>query len=136
MSIKINPYPIQVRYVDCDMAGHVNNAIYFSYFENARVHYFGQLFGVDRDWETEGILLRTNEIEYFSPIYLTDEPLIELYIVSIGTKSFTVGYEIRVNNELRTIGKSVIVCFNSKEKKTYVIPEKDRYILEQLKRNL
>ena len=133
--MKINTYPIQIRYVDCDMAGHVNNAIYFSYFENARVHYFGQLFGADRDWETEGIILRTNEIEYFSPIYLTDEPFIELYIESIGTKSFTVGYEIRVNDELRTIKKSVIVCFNSQEKTTYVIPEKDRYLLQQLKRN-
>ncbi len=133
--MKINPYPIQVRYVDCDMAGHVNNAIYLNYFENARVYYLGKLLGTDRDWENEGIILRTNEIEYFSPIYLTDEPIIELFVESIGTKSFTLCYEVRVNDELRTIGKSVIVCFNHQEKKSYIIPEKDRYLLQQLIRN-
>lgn len=130
----IEPYPIQVRYIDCDMAGHVNNAVYFSYFENARVHYFGQLFGVNRDWNEEGMIIRTHEIEYLAPIYLIDKPIVEIYIESIGTKSYTIGYEVRVGNELRTIGKSVVVCYNAKTKSSYEIPEKDKELLEQLKR--
>lgn len=132
--MEIDPYPIQVRYVDCDMAGHVNNAIYFSYFENARMHYFGKLFGKERDWKKEGIILRTNEIEYLSPIYLLEEPLIEIYIESIGTKSYTIGYEVRVGNELRTIGRSTVVCYDAIEKQSYEITEKDKLLLEQLKR--
>lgn len=132
--MEIDAYPIQIRYVDCDMAGHVNNAVYFSYFESARVYYLARLFGADRDWQEEGIVLRTNEIEYLSPIYLEDKPQIEVYVEAIGSKSFTLGYEIRVGNELRTIGKSVIVCYNSRTRESYEISEKDKNLLQQLKR--
>lgn len=133
-SMEISPYPIQVRYVDCDMAGHVNNAIYLSYFENARVHYLSKLFGSDRDWKEKGIVLRTNEIEYIAPIYLEDKPLVEVYVESIGKKSYTLGYEIRVGNELRTIGKSVIVCYNAVTKLSYEVSDEDKELLEKLKR--
>jgi acyl-CoA thioester hydrolase len=116
------------------MAGHVNNAIYFSYFENARIHYLGTLFGEHRNWQEEGIILRTNEIEYFAPIYLEDKPTIEVYVESIGSKSYTLVYEVRVGNELKTIGKSVVVCYNSLAKMTYELSNEDRALLEKLKR--
>jgi len=132
--MEIDPYPIQIRFSDCDMMGHVNNAVYLTYFENARVHYFGKLFGPERDWKTEGMILRTNEIEYLSPVYLHDQPFVELYVETIGTKSFTVGYEMRVNNELKTIGKSVLVCYNSIERTAVPITEKSRELLQLLKR--
>ena len=80
------------------------------------------------------MILRTNEVEYLSPVYLHDQPFVELYVEAIGTKSFTVGYEIRVNNELKTIGKSVLVCYNSVEKTATLLTEKSRELLQLLKR--
>ena len=47
----IQPANIQVRFSDLDVLGHVNNTIYFSYFELARVHYFRELLGIDWDWQ-------------------------------------------------------------------------------------
>ena len=44
----IKPAKISVRFADCDMMGHVNNAVYLSYFEEARMHYFAQM--VDENW--------------------------------------------------------------------------------------
>lgn len=41
----IKPVEIQVRFADLDVMGHVNNSVYLSYFEMARVHYFGELLG-------------------------------------------------------------------------------------------
>ena len=35
--------PIEVRYGDFDVQGHVNNVRYFTYFEQARVEFFSQL---------------------------------------------------------------------------------------------
>jgi acyl-CoA thioester hydrolase len=41
----IEPAKIQVRLTDIDILGHVNNAIYLSYFEMTRIHYFNELVG-------------------------------------------------------------------------------------------
>ena len=40
--MKIKPAEIQVRFADIDVLGHVNNAIYLSYFEMTSVHYFNE----------------------------------------------------------------------------------------------
>jgi acyl-CoA thioester hydrolase len=37
--------PIQIRFVDIDAFGHVNNAVFASYYEMARVAYFDQVLG-------------------------------------------------------------------------------------------
>lgn len=132
--IEIDPFPIQIRFSDCDMMGHINNAVYLQYFEIARVYYFRILFGEKRDWKTNGMIVRTNEIEYLSPIHLDDHPIVELYVESIGNKSFTINYEIRVENELKTIGKSILVWYNSEEKVSMPIPKEIRNALETLKR--
>jgi acyl-CoA thioester hydrolase len=130
----ISAAKIQVRFSDCDMMGHVNNAIYLSYFEMARIHYFQYLVGTDRDWKREGVLLRTNEVEYLKPVLLNDEPEITVFTEHIGTKSFTVGYELHVNQELRTRGRSVLVCYNSVENTTIEVSESLRNALEKIRK--
>jgi acyl-CoA thioester hydrolase len=132
--MKIEPAKIQVRFSDCDMMGHVNNAVYLSYFEMARIYYFGILLAKDRDWKKEGVLLRKNEVEYLRPVLLHDIPEITVYLDHIGTKSFSVAYELKVNGELRTIGKSVLVCYNSIENKTFEITDELRHSLEKLRK--
>ena len=132
--MRIEPAKIQVRFSDCDMMGHVNNAIYLSYFEMARIYYFGMLLAKDRDWKREGVLLRKNEVEYLKPVLLHDVPEISVYLDHIGTKSFTVAYELKVNNELRTKGKSVLVCYNSIENKSFEVPIELRLALEKLRK--
>lgn len=132
--MKIEPAKIQVRFSDCDMMGHVNNAVYFSYFEMARIYYFGALLANDRDWKKDGVLLRKNEVEYLKPVLLHDVPEISVFLENIGSKSFTVAYELRVDNELRTIGKSVLVCYNSIENKTFEVTEELRSALEKIRK--
>jgi acyl-CoA thioesterase FadM len=47
-----------------------------------------------------------------------------VFLIQLGIKSFTLGYEISVNNQLVTKGSSVLVGFNSKTQSTIEIPEK------------
>lgn len=110
----IKPIKIQVRFADCDMMGHVNNAVYLSYFEQSRMFSFAQLLGTEWDYQKQGILLVKNEIVYLKPIFLHDNPEISLHLIEIGEKSFTFGYEVKVDGELRTTGSSKLVCFDFK----------------------
>ncbi len=133
--MKIHPAKIQVRYVDLDVLGHVNNSVYFSYFEMARVQYFGQVLGKDWDWETNGVILVKNWAEYIKPVLLADQPEITIYVDKIGSKSFDLSYELRVKDGLYTTGGSTMVAFDAKAAKTIEIPAEMRKFLEQLKRN-
>ena len=129
----IHPPEIQIRFVDIDVMGHVNNAVYLSYFEYTRVYYFEKLLGQNWDWGKNGILLIKNEVEYLKPILLNDKPQVEMFIGKIGNKSFTFHYEIRVNNVLYTRALSVMVSYNAIDKKTIQIPDEMKKSFSLLK---
>ncbi|MFM7637212.1 MAG: acyl-CoA thioesterase, partial [Crocinitomicaceae bacterium] len=114
----IDPFKVQIRFADIDVMGHVNNAVYLSYFEMARVHYFKQILSENWDWQNDGVLLVRNEVDYLVPIFLHDTPEIKINVEHIGSKSFTLNYKIIVGNKLVTRGKSIMVCFNNMEKST------------------
>lgn len=128
----IEPAKIQVRFSDLDVLGHVNNTIYLSYFEMARVHYFKEMVGEQWDWRKLGFVLAKNEIEYFKSVLLQHEPLIYVFAEHIGSKSFTLGYELVVDNEIFAKGKSVQVCFDASTQQSIIIPEKMRIALQSI----
>lgn len=128
----IKPAVINVRFRDCDMMGHVNNAVYLSYFEQTRMHYFGQILGVKWDYNTQGMILVKNELTYLKPIHLEDKVEIFLHLVEIGNKSFTFGYKVMVDNTLCTTGSSTLVCFDFKQGKSVPIYPEFKLAMEKL----
>ena len=126
---------IQVRFSDLDILGHVNNVIYLSYFEMARIHYFTALVGPNWDWLKEGVVLVKNDVEYHVPILLHDEPKIFLFVTEIRNKSFSLAYQIMINEKLHTTGGSTLVCFNSTIQKAIAIPPIMREGLSKLTQN-
>lgn len=129
-----NSYPIHIRFNDIDAYGHVNNAIYLTYFEEGRSQYFRDKVGEHWDWQNEGILLARNEIDYKLPILLSDEARIEIWISAFGNKSADIAYRIikKAKDEwvTCTTGKSVIVCFNYSKQQTIAVPETWREIFK------
>lgn len=130
----IQPAKIQVRFADIDVMGHVNNAVYLSYFEMTRVHYFQELLGLTWDWKAHGVLLVRNEIDYIKPILIQHVPEITMFLEEIGSKSIRLSYEVKVNGELYTKGASVMVTFDSIANKTIPVPEEMKVAMEKLKR--
>ena len=119
--------PIQIRFSDCDMLQHVNNAIYLQYFETARINFFRKELP-NWDWKEEGIILLKNTIEYKIPLYLTDDCFIEIETTHIGSKSFTLSYRVVVKKDsnviLKTFGQSTLVCYNFLKKESIILPKK------------
>lgn len=128
-----SPVKIQVRFIDIDAMGHVNNAVYLSYFENARMYFFNDLLGEDWDWSRDGFILLNNEIQYLKPVFLKDEPEISVAVEKIGNKSFTLSYQLKVKDELRCIGSSVLVGYDNVIHSSILIPERMKAKLEQVK---
>ena len=119
--------PIQIRFSDCDMLQHVNNAIYLQYFETARINFFKHELP-NWDWQEKGIILLKNTVEYKVPLYLTDICSIEIETTHVGSKSFTLAYKVIVKNGsnviLKTFGESTLVCYNFLKKESIILPKK------------
>ena len=74
--------PITVRFSDIDMAGHVHNSNYLSYFEQARIDFLTAITGPEWDWKKSGILIGRIEVDYILPLFLRDEVFIKTFLRS------------------------------------------------------
>lgn len=119
--------PVQVRFIDIDKMGHVNNATVITYFEIGRLAYFDEVIGKTNDWFGRGLILAHTEVDYILPIYAEDEIKVYSRVIEIGHKSFTIEnllVKIQEGKEVSAaFAASVIVCMNYNEKKTMPVPE-------------
>ena len=124
---------IHIRFVDMDALGHVNNANFFTYFEESRIEYFKDVIGENINWAETGLILAHAEIDYKIPIVLGDNVIAYTKISRLGTKSFEVQYALvkkTAEGEIElAVGKTVLVCFDYKKNSTINIPEKWRKAL-------
>lgn len=85
--------PIQVRFRDTDAMGHVNNAVYLSYLELARMEYWKNLFGLQEFDKVDFILARL-EIDYRVPVKLGDSISVYIRMTEMGGSSFKFEYAV------------------------------------------
>lgn len=113
-------FPMQIRFSDIDAMGIVHNAVFFQYFEQARMLFFQELVGLKWDWSTHGVIVAHNEADYLAPVFLQEEIFVEIFCISVGTTSFCLGYKLiaKKGNEthLKAKGQSVMVCYNHETK--------------------
>jgi acyl-CoA thioester hydrolase len=124
---------IPIRFADIDAFGHVNNAIYLTYFEIARSTYWDEV--IEWDWNEVGIIIRRSVVDYLRPIILTDEIYTYVKTSRIGTSSFDLDYIIvRIvdgKEEVCTTGQTLCVTFDYKTNKPVPIPVFQRHKMEE-----
>lgn len=119
-----------IRFADIDMMGHVNNSIYLTYFEQARMKFMIAFTPEQWSWRDFGIVVARNEINYRKPIFLNDSLKVEVEAVELGKTSFKLLHTIFINSELCADCLSVIVCFDYNRNTKIEIPEIWRRALE------
>jgi acyl-CoA thioester hydrolase len=110
----VNGYPFvyrdRVRFRDLDGMGHVNNAVFFTYMESARIAFLSSL-GAGVNPQQSLILART-EADFRSPIAFGEDVEVGVRTSRVGTKSFELEYEVRAGGRLAAEGKSVLVGYD------------------------
>lgn len=131
--------PIEVRFADVDAFGHVNNAKYLTYFEQARVKYFNDIVDWTYDWSKEGIILAKADIDFIKPIHFRDEITVFTRTSRLGNKSFDLQYQIMSYKDGEEILMSdcttVMVAFDYVHKKSIAIPEEWKQALRKYEGN-
>lgn len=120
---------IEIRFSDLDAYGHVNNAVFFTYLETARVKLFREGFA---ELMKAGLLFLVVEAScrYRQPIELDDRLLIDIETEDLGRSSFTFSYLMHNGDgkEFAT-ARTVMVCYDAKQKKTISLPDDFRAVL-------
>ncbi len=121
----LHKVPVQIRFNDVDIAGHVNNAMYFQYLDYARLRYFEQVFADTIKWRKEGLVLAKIEIEFFESIFLDDKIFVRTKIEKIGNKSINMRQHIVVGDGedevLISVCTSVLVGYDYQGKTSLAI---------------
>jgi len=128
---------IPIRFADIDALGHVNNAIYLTYFEIARSAYWAEI--IEWDWKLLGIIIRKSVVDYLKPITLSDNVYAYVRTSKIGNSSFELEYVLVTNNngleEICTTGQTLCVSFDYTLQKPTQIPEEQRLKMENSMKN-
>lgn len=125
---------IHVRFRDIDSMGHVNNAVYLTYFEEGRKAFLHEVFNIVHPGDYNFILAHIS-CDFLRPIKIDDSVVVEVWIGEIGRKRFDFIYRLidheQVGHECHVYarGRSVQVFFDYKMNRALPIPESVRNLL-------
>jgi acyl-CoA thioester hydrolase len=108
--------------------GHVNNAVYLSYFEQARVAFFKKINKLDLRYmdakSAFGFIVAEIGIKFLAPTYVDQTLTVAIRVAEIRNKAFRFEYEIRDKKTKTAVatGFSVQVSYNYKKQKTFPLP--------------
>ncbi|QTD98620.1 acyl-CoA thioesterase [Streptomyces cyanogenus] len=121
-------YRCPLRWSDMDAYGHVNNAVFIRYLEEARINF---LFRPDKEFK-QGSVVARHEIDYKRQLVHRHHPVdIELWVTEIKAASFTIAYEVKDDDLVYVRASTVVVPFDFETQRPRRITAEEREFLQQ-----
>lgn len=127
--------PIEVRYGDLDPQGHVNNAKYLTYMEQARIEYIHQSGLWEGDsFQDIGIILADAHITFQASIHYGQQVRVGVRVSHLGNKSMTMEYRLEdaQSGEGLASGSTTVVAYDYRAQETIPIPDRWRKTIAQI----
>jgi acyl-CoA thioester hydrolase len=119
-------HPIEVRYGDLDPQGHVNNASYLTYFEQARIGYIAHLgLWTSDSFMDIGIILADAHLNFRKAVVFGQPVRVGVRVAHLGTKSLRMEYSLQdsTNGSELANGSTTLVTYDYRTGNTIPIPE-------------
>lgn len=118
--------PVQMRFNDVDVLGHVNNSVYFSFYDLGKSAYFTTVRHGAVDWDKIDVVVANVNCNFYSPIYYGEPVSVVTRVESIREKSFKMHQRIvnTVTNEIKSECATVMVSFDPVGKHSAKLSEK------------
>jgi len=126
---------LTVQWGEMDSYGHVNNTVYFRWFESVRMETFRRLGWPEVERETGvGPILHSTQARFRAPIEWPDEVEVSARIRDVQADRFTMLYEIRSRalDRVACEGSGLIVAFDYRSKTKAALPESIREAIARL----
>jgi acyl-CoA thioester hydrolase len=121
----------EVTFRDLDVFGHVNNAVYLTYLENARIGYLREVLSIE-SFEDLLVILAKVRIDFRSRASLGEVLEIGARVSRIGTKSFDLDHEVRgPDGRLVAVASTTLVTFDYRGDTTMPVPDLWRERIER-----
>jgi len=116
---------LQVRFRDIDAFGHVNNAVFFSYVEQARIRYLLDVLRPGTDFDRLPLILARVELDYRSPIFFGEDIEVETRVDRIGRSSVAMSHRMTAGADRRLVGdvQSVLVTYDYAASRPMPVPD-------------
>lgn len=120
--------PVQIRFNDIDVLGHLNNSIYFSFMDLGKTRYFQEALGEKLHWGEFGAVIVNVNCDFCVPTFFDDEIEVETAVTRIGEKSLTLEQRVfsPVDGSVRCRCTTVMAGFDMKTLGSRVIPDEWR----------
>lgn len=126
---------VPVAWGEMDSYRHVNNVVYFRYFENARLEYFRRLGWFEYEKETGiGPILHSTQARFRRPLTYPDTVSAAVRVSSLAEDRFTMNYLV-VSHRLAAVaaeGQGIIVTYHYAEERKVPVPEELRRRIAEL----
>ncbi|MGW1166925.1 acyl-CoA thioesterase [Streptomyces sp. NPDC002550] len=121
-------YRCPLRWSDMDAYGHVNNAIFLRYLEEARIDFLS-LRGKE---SKQGSVVARHEIDYKRQLVHRPTPVdIELWVTQVRAASFTVTYEVKDTDVIYVRASTVVVPFDFETQRPRRLTAEEREFLQR-----
>ena len=129
--------PIQLRFNDVDTFGHVNNTVYFSFYDLGKTTYFAKLRKKKPPLKDMGIVIVNLQADFLSPIFPTEQVAVQTAVVEIGIKSFRMHQRVinTETNEVKCICNTILVGFDKETNTSRTIPAEWKQAIAEFEGN-
>jgi len=130
--IKFNhTLPIQLRFNDVDALGHVNNTVYFSFYDLGKTNYFEAVRHVKIDKHNVDVVIASIKADFLLPVFPKENIAVQTAVTEIGNKSFKLFQQV-VNTdtkEVKCICTTVMVGFDFQTGMSKVISDEWKHAI-------
>lgn len=108
--------PVQMRFTDIDMLGHLNNNVYLTFMDLAKVEYFAAVLPEGMDWRSINAVVVHIACDFYAPSYFNESLVVWTTVTSVSTHSFKMEQRIvnSVTGQTKCIGHTVMAGFDPK----------------------
>lgn len=117
--------PIQMRFNDVDVLGHVNNSVYFTYYDLGKSAYFTTIRKGDIDWMRPDLVIANVNCNFYAPMFFGEPVSVVTRVEEIHEKSFKMHQRLVnvVTKEVKSECMTVMVAFNAERQASDLLPE-------------
>jgi acyl-CoA thioester hydrolase len=118
---------VEVRWRDLDPMGHVNNAVYFTYLEQARTHYLHEVGLLPGAPSGMGFILAEASCQFKAPLQLGERVTIHTRVSQLRNSSFIFEYRAEAEDgRLVATARTVQVCYDYQAQRSVPVPDEWR----------
>ena len=116
--------PVRVRFNDIDVLGHVNNSVFFTYYDLGKSAYFTTIRKGQMNWTRPDVVIANVNCNFYAPMRFGEPVSVVTRVESIREKSFKMHQRIvnTVTKEVKSECATVMVAFDVDTQESKCLP--------------